>query len=975
MRHFTTIRTLRTLFLATMMMLAGGLCHAQYRAMLVSKDTDPGVRVKEYTRIQKDSIFRRASPHGIRYTRNHPLIVVADWAFPPFSYYNDRGEPDGMLIDILEQVFSHFHIAHEIRMMDRAEAHRQLASGQANLMIDVDNLPAMKGVTKGSSVVAGYEVSVLRLKDTDMMRSIMLLKKTDTVHVDKGSYSYYYLRDSFNDSIKFTLLSVDKRKVVDELMKGNIRYFIWEDAALRKMVSKYGIRDKMEIERIDVPEGRFRFFCTDSIIVHELDRTLQHMQATGRCAPILAKWLGDNPANPEKGGLQVTVFAILTVLFTIAVIVLLRTTMSGKLKSEFRTISRMGIEMSDSQMLAINVSHRWVHNLAGNFLPEGGVSMGEYVSMVHPDEIWIMRDVIAKVDVGETDMPVIHFRMRRHGDEEGVWRNMAVHARIKSKKGKPMYVYLTLIDESEYIHQRKLLDSVLEENSNFTKTSDFGIAFYDHNGRIVNYNEGFAKIFGKGRDMNVPEFLRTTKLHELCIYLNGFILEEDVDAWFCAPLDVPELNMKEIVELRLRTVRDDKRNHQGYALTIYDLEDAWTLRRNMQDIDREVAETKRKLEEYQKELRFIMKHNRMETFKWYAGNDYFDLSSDGVLFSRRKPVKEYAGSLADEDRDSLLREMNAPVEHYASPQRYTRHIKAVRGVTEERYMEISRMPIYDDCGNVAGVFGILYDVTDLVTTREKLDRQTAKANDSGRQKAQFLANMTHELRTPLNAINGFAEIMSFLTTSEEKKQYVDIMAFNCTMLINLIDNILQLTKIDTEGITIRRMETDFAKAFRKKAEDLRKYVNNPEVQYRIDSPRSSLTVKVDAERILQIFEAFVNNASKFTKKGFIHVGYRYTNDQLTVYCRDTGCGIPLEKQPAVFERFSKLDEFVQGTGLGLALCKAIADRMGATIDLYSNENEGTVISLNVDISNYSDLPDVQYFPPPPRSPNAPMTGR
>ena len=93
------------------------------------------------------------------------------------------------------------------------------------------------------------------------------------------------------------------------------------------------------------------------------------------------------------------------------------------------------------------------------------------------------------------------------------------------------------------------------------------------------------------------------------------------------------------------------------------------------------------------------------------------------------------------------------------------------------------------------------------------------------------------------------------------------------------------------------------------------------------------------------------------------MGYRCTGAQLTVYCHDTGCGIPLEKQSAVFERFSKLDEFVQGTGLGLALCKAIADRMGATIDLNSNENEGTVISLNVDISNYSDLPDVQYFPP------------
>ena len=115
--------------------------------------------------------------------------------------------------------------------------------------------------------------------------------------------------------------------------------------------------------------------------------------------------------------------------------------------------------------------------------------------------------------------------------------------------------------------------------------------------------------------------------------------------------------------------------------------------------------------------------------------------------------------------------------------------------------------------------------------------------------------------------------------------------------------------------------------------------------------------------MLQIFEAFFTNASKFTQKGFIHVGFRYCDGVLSLYCRDTGCGIPQEKQTEIFERFVKLDEFMQGTGLGLALCKTIADRMGATIDLYSREGEGTVISLSVDTNAQPGTPDVQFFPP------------
>ena len=219
-----------TQLLITILLAMSTLCHAQKMNITARRDSDPNVKVMEYTQIQRDSIYRHAAPHGIRYTKKHPFIVVADWTFPPFSYVNDSGEPAGMIIEILRELFSHFHIAHEIRMMDRAEAHRQIAAGTANLMIEVDNLPPMAGVSVGKSVVAGYKVSVLRSKETAMMRSIMLLGKTDTVAVDKGSYTYYYLRDCFKDDIPFTLLSVDHGKVMNDLLSGKVKYFIWEES-------------------------------------------------------------------------------------------------------------------------------------------------------------------------------------------------------------------------------------------------------------------------------------------------------------------------------------------------------------------------------------------------------------------------------------------------------------------------------------------------------------------------------------------------------------------------------------------------------------------------------------------------------------------------------------------------------------------------------------------------------------------------
>lgn len=952
-----------THLLITILLAMSTLCHAQKMNITARRDSDPNVKVMEYTQIQRDSIYRHAAPHGIRYTKKHPFIVVADWTFPPFSYVNDSGEPAGMIIEILRELFSHFHIAHEIRMMDRAEAHRQIAAGTANLMIEVDNLPPMAGVSVGKSVVAGYKVSVLRSKETAMMRSIMLLGKTDTVAVDKGSYTYYYLRDCFKDDIPFTLLSVDHGKVMNDLLSGKVKYFIWEEVALRRLVKRYGVANKVEIEYIDVPEGNLRFFCTDSIILHDLDRTLQHMQEAGQTDAIIQRWTADNVEEKSNDDLHITVFAILTILFTVAIIALIRTAMSGKLRSEFRTISQTAIEMSDSQMLAINVKRHWVYNIAGNFLPPKGISMGDYLSLIHPHDTNKVYDAIKKVDGGEKEMPVIHLRMHRYDDPQKQWRKVQVHANIKTRHNKPIYVYLTMIDDTEQQEQREQLDIALQEFSSFTERSDFGIASYDKTGRLINCNQTFLDFFCKGAPDRGEEFVRTTRLRELCVMLNGIVLEKEMDAWICVPIDIPALNLKENVEMRVRAVSDSSHSHHGYVLTIYDQEEVCRLRKEMQDTNYELAETKRKLEKYQAELRFITQHNNMDIFRWQVGNDYFEISGDGLLYNRKLPITDYVASLASDSRDSFIRAMASPDKELTHPVRYTHHLQRINNKMVDRYFEVNCTPSYDKQGRFNGIYGIRYDITDLVLTQRELSAQTVKAQESGRQKAQFLANMTHELRTPLNAINGFAEIMSFLTTSEEKRQYLGIMSHNCTMLINLVDNILQLTKIDTEGITIRRVETDFAAAFRRKAESMKKYINNPEVQYRIDTPVRSLILNIDAERVLQIFEAFFTNASKFTQKGFIHVGFRYCDGVLSLYCRDTGCGIPQEKQTEIFERFVKLDEFMQGTGLGLALCKTIADRMGATIDLYSREGEGTVISLSLDTNAQPGTPDVQFFPP------------
>lgn len=958
-RHYT--QGIRTLLLAAIFTLVAAVaCMAQGTTAVPDSDKDRGARVTPYTRKQAEAIYRTEPPLGIKYTKKRPLVIVADWAFPPFSFMNDAGEPAGLIVDIFKEIFSRFHIAYEIRMMDRAEARRHLVAGTAQLMVDIDNVPQMKNVHQGKTIVASYSVAVLRNKNTPMMRSIMLLGKHDTLMVSKDSYSYYYLNEVFGGNIPFVLESTTASGAVNTLMDGTAKYFVWDEAALRSVVNKYGIRDYMQIERIDVPEGKMRFFARDTVLLNRIDLVLQQMQQTGHYAPVYNKWMTGGVPDKRSLSFHVVLFSILVVCVTVLLFVVLRSTLPGRLKTEFRTIARIGVEMSNCQVLAISVKKQWVYNLAGDYLPKGGMHFNDYIALIHPRDVSKIYSVKDEVDSGKSTMSPIHFRMRRHGDPMRQWRDIVVEGSVKSRRGKPVYVFLTLHDETEHLREKRTLDGMLMEYASITDMSDIGRAYYDRKGKMVKYNKAYINFFANGSQGNAEDFVRSTKLRELCIMMNGLFLEKDMDAWLCAPLDIPELSLRGNAEVRVRTVWDEKHENSGYAVMLRDTASALKLHRDVAEAEKTLDKVKAKLQKYKSEIDFIMRRNNVSTFRWEVGGNFIELSMEGP-YGRRISFNDYVGRLLEDDREGIMAALKDPEKHITQPMRVLRHIKSAEDPKDEQWYEVCLTPDYDSNGRYVGVFGVRCDVTDFVVTQGKLREQAERAKESGKQKALFLASMTHELRTPLNAINGFAEIMSFLTTDEEKKRYVDIMAHNCTMLISLIDNILQISTIDTEGMKLRRNEVDFAAIFRDKATEMRKYIADPAVAYRIDTPVKSLMLRIDAERIMQVLDIFVNNASKFTTQGFIHVGFRYDGSQITIYCRDTGCGIPQDKQQAIFERFFKIDDFVQGTGLGLSLAKVIADHLGATIDLYSREGEGTVMSLNVSIAPHTEDEQADYM--------------
>ena len=236
---------------------------------------------------------------------------------------------------------------------------------------------------------------------------------------------------------------------------------------------------------------------------------------------------------------------------------------------------------------------------------------------------------------------------------------------------------------------------------------------------------------------------------------------------------------------------------------------------------------------------------------------------------------------------------------------------------------------------------INYDITPLKETEQKLIIARDKAEELDRLKSAFLANMSHEIRTPLNAIVGFSSLLAETDSRNERQEYIKIVQENNELLLQLISDILDLSKIEAGTFNFVYTNVDVNETCAEIIKSMSMKVGKG-IELIFEEPFPECYLYTDKNRFTQVISNFINNALKFTQQGSITLGYEQVSHQkIKFYVRDTGMGIPEEKQKSIFERFVKLNTFVQGTGLGLSICKSIVSQMGGEIGVDSTEGVGS----------------------------------
>jgi signal transduction histidine kinase/CheY-like chemotaxis protein len=250
------------------------------------------------------------------------------------------------------------------------------------------------------------------------------------------------------------------------------------------------------------------------------------------------------------------------------------------------------------------------------------------------------------------------------------------------------------------------------------------------------------------------------------------------------------------------------------------------------------------------------------------------------------------------------------------------------------------------------VLALIHDIGDRIRRSEELIEAKRRAEDADRMKSVFLANMSHEIRTPLNAIVGFSEIMVLTENEEEKHEYLEIIQKNSNLLLQLINDILDLSRIESGKSEMHFQQVEIAGLVDEveKVHQLKMKLN---VDLKVVRPQGEFWTSTDRNRVMQVLFNFLSNAIKNTETGSITLGLKQEGDWLKLFVSDTGCGIPEEKLPQIFTRFEKLNDFVQGTGLGLSICKSIVERLGGRIEVSSELGQGSTFALYLP---YQEIP-------------------
>ena len=889
------------------------------------------------------------------FTEEHPLVYEDSWDLWPYAYLNDNGDPVGYNIDLLKLIFKRLGIPYQIKLRPTSLALNDLKAGRADVMCGMDAHFHNDYAQYGKSVIQIFTHSVLHRKSEPVTVKTVEDLAHQKVLVHDGSFSHHLMiRHGWgNNAVPYN----DMQQAVHLLHNEPGHQVVWNTLSLKFLIRKFRY-EELELTPVNIQHGEYKFMSNNPRLLHQMDSVYSILNAEGSLQPIQNKWF-----YPEKKdtGIPSWIWMVIAALLLFTLVSLLF--YAGYRRKERRMTKTL---RSSNRRLALilKTSHVriWVYHVAAMTITEfdeNGRQKGELLTPNYffysllKDDFDRIQQALADISMKNVDELTLDVQAKE--GTQGALRSLTIALSVlrRDKNGKPIDIIGTTSDVTEEkLRQRQTKDAMLRYKTVFNN-SMVDIVAYNGDGVIIDMNEKARRAFPNGLD----------SILEAKISLSD-VLGSDFE-------DIEQMEYTYVTQL-LRWPGDErvlsrllKREKMNYELQMLPLRDAAGRLQSVFGTGRNVTELADSYRSLQKNIAQLQQAN--ENLSKYIRNIDYVLKNGGVrmviysldthtmtIFSEvGKPQLTLTSTRAltlvsDESKRVALqgfRNMDSRTRSTveASVKTVLRHRDAERSFPLCFYLSL--VPTYDASGQVNGYFGMCRDQSELKATEEQLAVEAERAKEVETVKNAFLRNMSYQIRTPLTSVVGFAELFEMEHEQADEPLFVKEINDNASLLLELINDILFLSRLDAQMIDIKKETVNFSELFESRCQTAFFHHQNPDVKFVVDSSYERLMVDVDMQNIGIIIDQILANAAEHTETGQVRASYDYTGEDLIMTFQDTGCGMSAEQQEHIFERFATTGS--RGTGLGLNICLELARQMGGKIKVHSEQGKGTIVWVTI----------------------------
>ena len=885
------------------------------------------------------------------YTTERPLIYEDAWDLWPYVFLNENGEPDGYNIDLLKLIFKELDIPYVIKLKPTLEAQADLKNRKSDLMLRMDAEYSRENSLYSKNIVQLFTHSVVVPKNASIHIRQGKDLKNYRVIVHGGSFSHYYLMKQ--GWAKEIVPYDDMKGAIQDIISQENTVILWNTMSLKWLMRKYHT-DRLALSPIDMPYGEYKFMSRDHRLLERIDSAYVALRASEKLQPIQNKWFYP---DRQDTGIPAWVWHLAASLGAVALILLLYY-IAYRARERRLTQAVRKSNARLSQILKTSHVSLWTYNILTRqftWMDEQGkaqqtTTLDAFVYRYRPKDVLRLQQAIEAIAQEQEDHVNLDIQVFENDDEREVHNyTVALSVLRREKNGHPSIILCTRSDVTkELLRQMKVKNTLLRYQAIFN-TVMVDMVAYDAQGYIVDMNQKALTALGvdlqviKDKRISIKEVVGDPDLdveHFEHMYVTQIYKGEDE-----RPLHGMLKRDKLYYELQLTPVRDA----DGKLLAIFGTgrnvtEMADSYHHLLQDIQ-ELQKANDEVSEYIQNIDYVLKVGGIKMVKYNLTTHtltLFNEANNASLSLTQTRMLNLVNPKWKRSTERILNNMDNKTDTRVQLDVRT----TLRRKGEPLHLQFHFIPFYDDKGQLKEYFGMCRDISELKAIEDKLAQETLRAQEVEVVKNAFLHNMSFEIRTPLTTVVGFAELFQMEHTTEDEAVFIEEIKSNSAQLLKLINDILFLSRLDADMITINPQPVDFASSITSRCESTWANHKKPGVQYIVKTPFKKLVLDIDMNNIGIVLEKILNNAVQHTTQGSVLVHYDYLGDQLAVSVEDTGCGIPEDQIKHIFDRFVT-DASSNGAGLGLSICQDLVQHMGGKINLTSTVDKGTNVWFTI----------------------------